>query len=384
MFQRYFLSPVSRLRYIEKSRLEKKRKREQRQNLGPPVVVVDESSYESAIFVPAYSPIMLLDEVAMFYEDQIETEADIKITCCEERPAKDIIGFCDDCKEFFCRECVVNHVGDTTLKLENYCEERKNDLLDQISTEALIARLKLKRNELVMAQKKQCEKHKKDNEMVVLKTAIMGENKTKIYEEELERLEGVVKYLVGLEEEASTVTLKKACKKSLKNFGLEDEIKKEFKSLEKDVENMEWRMTVAKRCMNNLNEEIQVLNYFKGDEEYEFNEEKWRTFLLLNEKTPLFTPFDYYINTTIDKFRAFTSVEKAFNIEGVMKKRLVDVGQRVEMTDPLTVKKNLLTGGDVLASLSHKGILAIYTHDNITIQFTNLLNDKQVKMNVEH
>ena len=59
---------------------------------------------------------------------------------------------------------------------------------------------------------------------------------------------------------------------------------------------------------------------------------------------PLFTPPEYYINATIDKFRAFLSPEDALNIKGVIERELIDVGQGVKMSVPLKVGRDLLTG----------------------------------------
>ena len=66
-----------------------------------------------------------------------------------------------------------------------------------------------------------------------------------------------------------------------------------------------------------------------------------------------------------------------------MKKKLIDVGQGVKMTEPVKVEKGLRTGGEIHASLSHQGIFAICDNSNDIIQFTNLNTNRQVKIKVE-
>ena len=71
-----------------------------------------------------------------------------------------------------------------------------------------------------------------------------------------------------------------------------------------------------------------------------------------------------------------------FDIDSVMKKELVDVGQGVKMTEPIKVERGLITGNLIYASLSHQGILAICVNEN-TLQFTDLNTNKQVGITVE-
>lgn len=87
------------------------------------------------------------------------------------------------------------------------------------------------------------------------------------------------------------------------------------------------------------------------------------------------------INSPIDEYCVCDNVNVLFDIEGVMRQQLVDVGQGVRMTRPLGIEKKLLTGDDVFASVSHKGILAVYARG--IIQITDLNNGRQVNMKVE-
>ena len=60
-------------------------------------------------------------------------DTNIKIKCCKKRSAKDIIGFCDTCNEFFCRKCIVDHIEHKIMKIENYCEKNKVSVCEYIA-----------------------------------------------------------------------------------------------------------------------------------------------------------------------------------------------------------------------------------------------------------
>ena len=302
-------------------------------------------------------------------------QASIGVRCCKTRQVKDIKGFCDTCKEPFCKRCFENHIGHTIVKLKDFYEERKKDVLDQISTEELSIQLERKREEIPKTRKMLYKSRKDTKEAIKVKEGII-ENKEENFKLEIERLDAVNRYLIGLEGEALTVALKDACNNSLKYFNIEDKIRKEFEALDGQLRDAKQRVKRMEKEMGNLKEEFETLNYLRGDDrKYEFDNEKWTVFFLLNEKTHLF-------NVTIDMFKAFSSVEKVFDIEEVMKKELIDVGEGVKMTEPLKVEKGLITGGSIFASLSHQGILAVCTDKN-TLQFTDLNNGRQVNMKVE-
>ena len=300
---------------------------------------------------------------------------DVKIRYCETHPGKEIIGFCEKCNAFFCKKCVMGHIWHKMIKLEDFCEEKKKSVLDKISIDDLIVQLEGRRDEATKTREK-LDKDYNDIE----KRVIIKEDKEDIYEHELGRLETISRYLVGLEEEASTVVLKNACEEAIELFDLEEEIRNELVRCSEGTR----RVQELKRELDRLNEEITTLDYLKGDDGgYEFdNNDKWTAFLLLNEKTPLFKT-SYCINTTVDNFRAFPFVEKVFDIDGVLKQRLVEIGQEVKMSEPIKLDKRLSTGNWISASLSHQGILAIYTHNPFTIQFNDLNTSRQVRIRVE-
>ena len=70
-------------------------------------------------------------------------QSDINIKCCKECPVEDIVGFCDTCKKVFCKECMVDHIGHTIVKIKDYCEEKKTSVYE------LATQLEEKRRELI-------------------------------------------------------------------------------------------------------------------------------------------------------------------------------------------------------------------------------------------
>ena len=91
------------------------------------------------------------------------------------------------------------------------------------------------------------------------------------------------------------------------------------------------------------------------------------------------------INCPINCFCACDDVSNLFDIEEVMKKELVDVGEGVKVSEPIIVKRRLMTGESLFTSLSHKGILAIcgYSSGHHYIQLTDLNNDRRVRIYTE-
>ena len=89
------------------------------------------------------------------------------------------------------------------------------------------------------------------------------------------------------------------------------------------------------------------------------------------------------INCPVDEYCVCDDANVLFDVNSVMRKKLINVGEGVTMSESLKMDKGLLTGDDIFASLSHKGILAIYA-DCKVIQFTDLNNGRQVKMKVEN
>ena len=93
-----------------------------------------------------------------------------------------------------------------------------------------------------------------------------------------------------------------------------------------------------------------------------------------------------YMNCSIDEYCACDDADQLFDIDSVMRQRLVNVGRGVKMTEPVKVEKELISGYRIRASLSHQGVLAIYARPcySYIIQFTNLNTNRQVEMDVEN
>lgn len=91
------------------------------------------------------------------------------------------------------------------------------------------------------------------------------------------------------------------------------------------------------------------------------------------------------INCPVDKYCACDGADILFDIDSVMRKAPVSIGEGVKMTEPIKVEKGLLTGHNIYASLSHNGILAIcaYSDQHYIIQFTDLNDGRQVAIDVE-
>lgn len=317
-------------------------------------------------------------------ERPVEVPARNLIIHCKVHQEQEIIGFCNDCKTLFCKECVRDHIEHKMQKLESFCEEKKKSVLKQISVKELSTQLEEKRNKMIKRRENLDIDQNSVKREINFKKRIIGENREDSFSQEIERMDAATRYLMGLEENASTVTLKNACVKATELFDLKDKIREEFLTLENSLADARRKIVEINRDIKKLNEEISVLNYFRGENgKYEFDEGKWTTFLLLNENTTLFIPPKHYIKTVVDKFKAFPSVKEVFDIEEMMGRNLINVGQRVKMTESLNVEKSLVTGSDIYASISHRGILAICANRSI-IQFTDLNNGRQVWTRVEN
>lgn len=320
------------------------------------------------------------------YENSDEIQDRTITEHCEECLVKDIKGYCNDCKKFFCKKCIEDHIGHTMVKLENFCEKKKKIILDSVSVLELPNQLEERRNETTKAKEKLDKDHNNLTKEITLKENMVRDNKEDNYEQELRRLEAAITYLVELEEQALTTSLKVACEMAMNTFDIKENIKAEYEIVEISLADEKKRAEEMDKELKKSKEEIEILNYLRGkDGKYEFDDEKWTKFILLNEKISMFET-KYCINTTVDKFRAFFSVEDVFDIEKVMERELIDVGQEVKMSEPLKVEKSLMTGDYIRTSLSHNGVLAIcvYSGRSYTIQFTDLENGKQVKMEVEN
>ena len=92
------------------------------------------------------------------------------------------------------------------------------------------------------------------------------------------------------------------------------------------------------------------------------------------------------VNCPVDRFCACDDADVLFDVWEVMGQRLVDVGEGIRVSEPVTVERGLrCEKGIFYASLSHRGVLAIYSYSGKSIiQFTDLHTDRQVELDVEN
>lgn len=309
---------------------------------------------------------------------------ELSVRYCETHPESRIEGFCEECKKFFCNNCAVDHTGHTTKTLDKFCEERTKDILAKISVWELATQLENEREEMSMIEKR-LQKNRKDARREIALKEVVAESAEENFNQEIGYLEAIIRSLVSLEEKASTAVLKSACEEAVALFDLEDKIRGEFEALKKDLEDAKGKMEEIDREIEKVNENIQVLDYLRGDGEYKFDEERWTALLLMNERAPLFVYSEHCVNTTVDKFKAFSAVEKVFDIDAIMGQKLVSIGKRVKMSEPVKVEKRLMNGSYIRTSLSHQGILAVCAcSKQYLVQLTDLNNGKQVEMRIEN
>ena len=201
--------------------------------------------------------------------DQADTPPDIRIRCCRECQVEDIGGYCNDCREFFCRECVEVHVEHEIEFLRAFYKNRKKAILDKAAMWEVAIQLEKRRSEIVetiKVLKKEYEDIKREVKTV--------ENRDAIYDKEIKRINRAIIYLGEAEKKAFSPTIKNIYKELVEKLNVEGKIREEFETME-----------------NGLEEKKEVLDYFRGkDKRYEFDDERWKIFLLLNEKTHLLTP----------------------------------------------------------------------------------------------
>ena len=148
--------------------------------------------------------------------------------------------------------------------------------------------MKKRRKEIIKKGKELQEDYRDIRKIVHLKEAMIGNNKEDNFTQKLERMEATTRYLVELGNEASTMLLKNACEITLIFFNLENKIREEFEMAKSSLESARGKMKEMNKEIRKLKMELKQINYFRGDGKYEFDDDKWTKFLLLNEETPLF------------------------------------------------------------------------------------------------
>lgn len=311
----------------------------------------------------------------------------VPLTLCPHHPPKTAIGFCCDCRAVLCPRCLRHHIGHKLESLDDICKRNENLVTDLSLPDTLISLLERKRE--CLCTRRDMISRQKEN--MIRKLAPEDEtfkNINDAFEEEYHRLEAIQRYLINAGDSAVTDLVRKTCEKAINSFELEDKLKVELLSPKEKVEKNRKKMKDIDVEIMCQNVDISILEHvIKAAKDGHFNEEEKLAYILLNEKTDWCKPIDdedYCINTAVDDFVAFPTVNMVFDIEGILKKKLVNVGKGVKISKPIEVEKKLIVGSDLYVSLSHRGVLAIYSHDEYVIQFTDLNTNNQKEMKVEN
>lgn len=211
--------------------------------------------------------------------------------------------------------------------METLCEEKKDIVLEQITLEELAPLLKKKNKKVAKTREKLYGELEDANKDATLKESVIKDGKEEIFKEEMRLVETAARCLVGLGDKASSVALKETCEGAMEFFNIENKIRKEFEALEKGLDDARTRVKELEKDLEGVSGNTETLDYLKSDEEHEFDDDKWMVFFILNEKTLLINPFKYCANTEIGEFKAFPFIERVFDIDSVMRKNLIDVGQ---------------------------------------------------------
>ena len=198
---------------------------------------------------------------------------------------------------------------------------------------------------------------------------------------EIDLLHVIGMNIIQFEEKANSTTLKNACEKALGAFNVEEDILNEYKVLDSVLSEFEGTKKCMKENINRIKVDISMLKYLEEAFKLEiFDENSSLVYYFLNE----IKNFDcsYHINTSIENFRAFPLVEKIFHIERKDSKCLCD---KITILSQVDAGLGLRKGNNMFVSLSHQGILAIFSKEGKNVvQFTDLNIAKQVEIEVEN
>ena len=89
------------------------------------------------------------------------------------------------------------------------------------------------------------------------------------------------------------------------------------------------------------------------------------------------------IDCPVSEYCACDGANILFDVDSVMRQKLIDVGQGIKMSEPLKVDKQLSTGKYIFASLSQRYIIYFRPQRYHPI-ITDLNNNRQVKIDVEN
>ena len=207
----------------------------------------------------------------------------------------------------------------------------------------------------------------------------------KLLDDELSMVEDVIIYLMKIGEKAKTFCLKNACENAQGLFNIATNIKQEFHNLKETIRNTHEKLVKLKEKRDKIYITGLYLENVKSAIErktYDFGEKM--SLLMLMEKNVI--NLGNGADLSVGSFKAFDGVEDVFDINSVMERRLVKVGPKVKMSEPITVDIEIeKQGGFIRASLSHNGVLAVYSlrGRKKALELVDLVHQKRADVEVE-
>ena len=152
-------------------------------------------------------------------------------------------------------------------------------------------------------------------------------------------VEDGIKHLREMQDNAFTNVLKERCQRAIEVLDIEKEMAEE-------LEELGGKLGDIKRTLKTLREKKELLERVRSEDE----EEKRLALVLCLERGILKRAV-----VNVSEFRAMEGVEEVFDIDGVMKKKLIDVGEGVMVSEPLIVEKRFRVEGSCFyTSLSQR------------------------------
>lgn len=219
--------------------------------------------------------------------------------------------YCTTCRRVVCprcEDCRRHEIAFIDRLLEKYKDfltpgymevygEEVSGLLENIRSETRGYRRELE----------DCERDVEDKEEMVAKS---GEKK----ERELKLVERAIGYLREVQSDASTSILRERAQRAIEELDIEEEISEEFERCREELEELTRRLEDARGALERLGEEKDLLEKaMSGDE----GERRLALALCLDRE--LLKGMD----GMLVEFRAMEGVEGVFDIDGVMRKRLM-------------------------------------------------------------
>lgn len=285
--------------------------------------------------------------------------------------------FCERCKE--CKEHEIlpieklidrNNVKNLKNRIKIYAKaaptllEVKNGALEKL--EKKVENL----NEMIEAEENNIKKARKNES------------------EDYELASEIISYIREMKEKAHTKVLQGACKKSIDMFDIEDEIQEEISSYMGELYLMENKIKKYKLKIREITlEKLWLTNLLFSEKQNVVNEKTSLSFALILEKD-LFRDVGlelYKTNCSVTEFRSFSGSHEFCRSPEMNDNKLIDLGNGVKISPIVPLENTLKGGSDAIASISHEGIMAVYTgNGGCVVQFSDLSSSDQFSITVEN